>query len=59
MLEAAREANSEQVLCIGANWMHELPLHKKGQSILDEGSQRRLWSWLTLCDDSMKVQSSH
>ena len=54
-----RNANYVKVLCIGANWMHELPHTKNDTSILDEGSQRRLWSWLVLCDDSMKSQSSY
>ena len=43
-----------EVTCIGANWMHELPHLRKDQSLVDEGSQRRLWSWLVLCDDSMR-----
>lgn len=42
-----------EVTCIGANWMHELPHLRKDANIVDEGSQRRLWSWLVLCDDSM------
>lgn len=31
----------ERFLCVGANWMHEM----------SEDSQRRLWTWLILCDD--------
>jgi hypothetical protein len=42
-----------KVLCIGANWMHKLSHLQKDHSIVDEGIQRRLWSWLVLCDDSM------
>lgn len=38
--------------CIGANWMHDQPHVKRNESILEEGSQRRLWSWLVLCDDN-------
>ena len=39
------------VLCIGANWMHELASKKSEENILSEGEQRALWSWLILCDD--------
>jgi hypothetical protein len=38
--------------------MHELPHLRKDASIVDEGSQRRLWSWLVLCDDSMSTSGS-
>ncbi len=40
-------------ICVGANWMHELK-PKAGDIALDqvsEGRQRRLYSWLVLCDD--------
>ena len=39
--------------------MHKLPNIKESHSIVDEGSQQRLWSWLVLCDDSMKNIDSH
>lgn len=40
-------------LCIGANFMHELTskMTADDNSIVSEGAQRRLWSWLVLCDD--------
>lgn len=40
------------VVCIGANWMHELPMKvDEGVDIVEEGKQKRLYSWLVLCDD--------
>lgn len=38
-------------LCIGANWMHTLARVSEDIEIAAEGEQRRLWSWLVLCDD--------
>ena len=40
------------VLCIGANFMHGLPTMANDASIISEGSQKPLWTWLVLCDDS-------
>ncbi|KAG0649983.1 hypothetical protein D0Z07_3752 [Hyphodiscus hymeniophilus] len=59
--DASKEMINFQSIDIGAhcaNWMHELPHVKKDESILDEGSQRRLWFWLVLCDDNT-VMSLH
>ncbi|KAN0117443.1 hypothetical protein V8E51_003420 [Hyaloscypha variabilis] len=39
-------------VCIGANWMHELPTKiDESVDIVEEGKQKRLYSWLFLCDD--------
>ncbi|KAH8783896.1 hypothetical protein BGZ57DRAFT_883933 [Hyaloscypha finlandica] len=39
-------------VCIGANWMHELPTKiDELVDIVEEGKQKRLYSWLFLCDD--------
>jgi hypothetical protein len=49
------ETDKAEVLCVGANWMHDLPLtgddYVKAMYKL-EGRNQRLWSWLVLCDDS-------
>jgi hypothetical protein len=43
------------VICIGANWMHK-EKHDSPEptddTIVLEGKQRRLYSWLILCNDS-------
>ncbi|RDL41990.1 uncharacterized protein BP5553_01969 [Venustampulla echinocandica] len=42
-------------LCIGANWMHQKRRKSESEDddhrFEDEGQQRRLYSWLILCDD--------
>ncbi|TAQ89005.1 hypothetical protein B7494_g2683 [Chlorociboria aeruginascens] len=38
-----------------ANWMHELAKSKTDDSLAEEGKQRRLWSWLVLCDDNTVI----
>lgn len=44
------------VICIGANWMHKEkhdPAEKPtDDTVVLEGKQRRLYSWLILCNDS-------
>ncbi len=40
--------------------MHELPKHdthdeEESPDMVTEGQQKRLWSWLFLCDDSMAL----
>ncbi|KAG9245642.1 hypothetical protein BJ878DRAFT_418765 [Calycina marina] len=42
-------------LCIGANWMHELSPSTLDDSIIEEGKQQPLWSWLILCDDNTVI----
>ena len=49
---ATRILISSLVLCIGANWMHEPSRTPSDDSIILEGFQQPLWSWLVLCDDS-------
>ncbi|KAM3071193.1 hypothetical protein ACMFMF_007668 [Clarireedia jacksonii] len=48
----------QRFTCIGANWMHEVPKQVEVSQSHDpftETSQRRLWSWLILCDDSTVI----
>ncbi|KAK0104499.1 hypothetical protein ONS95_004787 [Cadophora gregata] len=42
-----------QFLCVGANWIHELkPLSNDNDAEkVSEGRQKRLYSWLVICDD--------
>ncbi|KAH9210573.1 hypothetical protein DL95DRAFT_370770 [Leptodontidium sp. 2 PMI_412] len=42
-----------QFLCVGANWIHELkPLASENDpEMVSEGRQKRLYSWLVICDD--------
>ncbi|PVH87189.1 hypothetical protein DL98DRAFT_510047 [Cadophora sp. DSE1049] len=42
-----------QFLCVGANWIHELkPLFNENDpEKVSEGRQKRLYSWLFICDD--------
>lgn len=42
------------VLCIGANWMHDLPSRGPDEDYSFGTAQQRLWSWLILCDDCME-----
>jgi hypothetical protein len=45
-------ANVLEDVCLGANWMHELPTKgEESVDIVEEGQQKRLYSWLLLCDD--------
>ncbi|KAF8867211.1 hypothetical protein BDZ45DRAFT_710207 [Acephala macrosclerotiorum] len=41
-------------ICVGANFMHEIvtQTERSDIDIISEGAQRRLWSWLVLCDDN-------
>jgi hypothetical protein len=49
-------ANVAKVICVGANWMHRRRSKTSAANILeDEGRQRRLYSWLIICDDSMSL----
>ena len=46
---------SWEVLCIGANWMHDLSMPEISDAqdkLLAEGKERRVWTWIVLCDDS-------
>lgn len=43
------------VLCIGANWMHDIPRPSNNASLTSEGKQVPLWCWLMLCDDSRSI----
>jgi hypothetical protein len=45
------------VLCIGCNWMHKLSKKSDDIEIAEEGEQRRLWTWLVLCNDCKKLPS--
>lgn len=40
-------------LCVGANWIHELKPRASDIDLdqVSEGRQKRLYSWLVLCDD--------
>ncbi|KUJ20548.1 uncharacterized protein LY89DRAFT_579513 [Mollisia scopiformis] len=40
-------------ICVGANFMHEIAskCERSEIEIISEGVQKRLWSWLVLCDD--------
>ncbi|TVY85132.1 hypothetical protein LSUE1_G000421 [Lachnellula suecica] len=46
-------------ICIGANWMHQethdSPEVATDKSIIQEGKQRRLYSWLILCNDNTVI----
>ena len=51
--------DSTEDVCIGANWMHELPTNMdESVDIVEEGKQKRLYSWLFLCDDR-KISFTH
>lgn len=46
-------------LCVGANWIHELkPKPNNDGDEFSEGRQKRLYSWLVLCDDRMSIDIS-
>ncbi|KAH8599018.1 hypothetical protein B0O99DRAFT_33294 [Bisporella sp. PMI_857] len=42
-------------LCIGANWMHKQSTLSWDDSIVSEGMQQPLWTWLVLCDDDTVI----
>ncbi|KAL2067302.1 hypothetical protein VTL71DRAFT_1726 [Oculimacula yallundae] len=46
-----------QFLCVGANWIHELkPLTNDiDPEKVSEGRQKRLYSWLVICDDNTVI----
>ena len=46
-------ANTSRVICVGANWMHRKSNTNAANILEEEGRQRRLYSWLVLCNDSM------
>lgn len=54
-------ADGSQVLCIGANWMHEASKakQKEDDSIVLKAPHQRLWSWLVICDDRMNKKPSY
>ncbi|EPE36333.1 hypothetical protein GLAREA_05671 [Glarea lozoyensis ATCC 20868] len=48
--------SGDKFICVGANWMHRRRSKKSAANILeDEGRQRRLYSWLIICDDNTVI----